>query len=73
MLLLLQFDGFEEVSLPDVEEEEEPPKMPAASRTKKRKELGGHNNDKVSLGHLSAPPAWALSRCLLLGMSLWES
>ncbi|XP_064032124.1 GON-4-like protein isoform X2 [Pogoniulus pusillus] len=41
-----EFDGFEEVSLPDVEEEEEPPKMPAASRTKKRKELGGHNNDK---------------------------
>ncbi|XP_065515976.1 GON-4-like protein isoform X2 [Lathamus discolor] len=42
-----EFDGFEEVSLPDVEEEEEPPKMHAASRAKKRKEIGGHNNDKV--------------------------
>ena len=26
-----QFDGFEEVALPDVEEEEEPPKIPTAS------------------------------------------
>ncbi|XP_054253012.1 GON-4-like protein isoform X2 [Indicator indicator] len=41
-----EFDGFEEVSLPDVEEEEEPPKMPAASKNKKRKEMGGQNNDK---------------------------
>uniref|UniRef100_A0A672THK9 GON-4-like protein n=1 Tax=Strigops habroptila TaxID=2489341 RepID=A0A672THK9_STRHB len=41
-----EFDGFEEVSLPDVEEEDEPPKMHAASRTKKRKEIGGQNNDK---------------------------
>ncbi|XP_057254212.1 GON-4-like protein [Pezoporus wallicus] len=41
-----EFDGFEEVSLPDVEEEEEPPKMHAASRAKKRKEIGGQNNDK---------------------------
>ncbi|KAM4644431.1 GON-4-like protein isoform 1-T1 [Amazona ochrocephala] len=41
-----EFDGFEEVSLPDVEEEDEPPKMHAASRAKKRKEIGGHSNDK---------------------------
>ncbi|XP_054662036.1 GON-4-like protein isoform X5 [Grus americana] len=41
-----EFDGFEEVSLPDVEEEDEPPKMPAASKNKKRKEIGGQNNDK---------------------------
>ncbi|XP_061871993.1 GON-4-like protein isoform X2 [Colius striatus] len=41
-----EFDGFEEVSLPDVEEEEEPPKMHTASRNKKRKEIGGQNNDK---------------------------
>ncbi|KFW08832.1 GON-4-like, partial [Eurypyga helias] len=41
-----EFDGFEEVSLPDVEEEEEPPKMHAASKNKKRKEMGGQNNDK---------------------------
>ncbi|XP_068270592.1 GON-4-like protein isoform X2 [Nyctibius grandis] len=42
-----KFDGFEEVSLPDVEEEDEPPKMHAASKNKKRKEIGGQNNDKV--------------------------
>ncbi|XP_052651411.1 GON-4-like protein isoform X2 [Harpia harpyja] len=42
-----EFDGFEEVSLPDVEEEDEPPKMHAASKNKKRKEIGGQNNDKV--------------------------
>uniref|UniRef100_A0A8C4U3I5 GON-4-like protein n=1 Tax=Falco tinnunculus TaxID=100819 RepID=A0A8C4U3I5_FALTI len=41
-----EFDGFEEVSLPDVEEEDEPPKMHAASKNKKRKEIGGQNNDK---------------------------
>ncbi|XP_076215872.1 GON-4-like protein isoform X4 [Aptenodytes patagonicus] len=41
-----EFDGFEEVSLPDVEEEDEPPKMQAASKNKKRKEIGGQNNDK---------------------------
>ncbi|KFO90431.1 GON-4-like, partial [Buceros rhinoceros silvestris] len=41
-----EFDGFEEVSLPDVEEEDEPPKMHAASKNKKRKEIGGPNNDK---------------------------
>ncbi|XP_009982239.1 PREDICTED: GON-4-like protein [Tauraco erythrolophus] len=41
-----EFDGFEEVSLPDVEEEDEPPKMHAASKNKKRKEMGGQNNDK---------------------------
>uniref|UniRef100_A0A8C3XTU3 GON-4-like protein n=1 Tax=Chelydra serpentina TaxID=8475 RepID=A0A8C3XTU3_CHESE len=41
-----EFDGFEEVSLPDVEEEEETPKMHTASKNKKRKEIGGQNNDK---------------------------
>ncbi|KFQ04212.1 GON-4-like, partial [Leptosomus discolor] len=41
-----EFDGFEEVSLPDVEEEDEPPKMHAASKNKKRKEIGGQHNDK---------------------------
>uniref|UniRef100_A0A8B9CV04 Myb-like domain-containing protein n=1 Tax=Anser brachyrhynchus TaxID=132585 RepID=A0A8B9CV04_9AVES len=41
-----EFDGFEEVSLPDVEEEDEPPKMHTASKNKKRKEIGGQNNDK---------------------------
>ncbi|KAM9368502.1 GON-4-like protein [Phaethornis superciliosus] len=41
-----EFDGFEEVSLPDVEEEDEPPKMHTASKNKKRKELGGQNNEK---------------------------
>ncbi|KAK2518165.1 GON-4-like protein [Columba guinea] len=42
-----EFDGFEEVSLPDVEEEDEPPKMHAASKNKKRKEMGGQSNDKA--------------------------
>ncbi|KAM3656951.1 GON-4-like protein [Ammospiza maritima maritima] len=41
-----EFDGFEEVSLPDVEEEEEPPKIHGASRNKKRKEIGGQHHDK---------------------------
>ncbi|XP_064331436.1 GON-4-like protein isoform X2 [Phalacrocorax carbo] len=41
-----EFDGFEEVSLPEVEEEDEPPKIHAASKNKKRKENGGQNNDK---------------------------
>ncbi|XP_060108636.1 GON-4-like protein [Heteronotia binoei] len=41
-----EFDGFEEVSLPDMEEEEEPPKIHASSKNKKRKELGGQNADK---------------------------
>uniref|UniRef100_K7FJ22 GON-4-like protein n=1 Tax=Pelodiscus sinensis TaxID=13735 RepID=K7FJ22_PELSI len=41
-----EFDGFEEVSLPDVEEEEEAPKLHTASKNKKRKEIGGQNNDK---------------------------
>ncbi|XP_063002335.1 GON-4-like protein [Elgaria multicarinata webbii] len=43
-----EFDGFEEVSLPDVEEEEEPPKIHAASKNKRRKELGAQNADKES-------------------------
>uniref|UniRef100_A0A8C3K193 GON-4-like protein n=1 Tax=Calidris pygmaea TaxID=425635 RepID=A0A8C3K193_9CHAR len=42
-----EFDGFEEVSLPDVEEEDEPPKMHVATKNKKRKEIGSQNNDKV--------------------------
>uniref|UniRef100_A0A8C3K596 GON-4-like protein n=1 Tax=Calidris pygmaea TaxID=425635 RepID=A0A8C3K596_9CHAR len=41
-----EFDGFEEVSLPDVEEEDEPPKMHVATKNKKRKEIGSQNNDK---------------------------
>ncbi|KFU97836.1 GON-4-like, partial [Pterocles gutturalis] len=41
-----EFDGFEEVSLPDVEEDDEPPKMHAASKNKKRKEMGSQSNDK---------------------------
>uniref|UniRef100_A0A8C3L3B7 GON-4-like protein n=1 Tax=Chrysolophus pictus TaxID=9089 RepID=A0A8C3L3B7_CHRPC len=41
-----KFDGFEEVSLPDVEEEDEPPKIHSAPKNKKRKEIGGQNNDK---------------------------
>ncbi|XP_048670674.1 GON-4-like protein isoform X4 [Marmota marmota marmota] len=41
-----EFDGFEEVALPDVEEEEEPPKIPSASKNKRRKEVGVQNHDK---------------------------
>ncbi|KAF6074555.1 hypothetical protein HJG60_005749 [Phyllostomus discolor] len=41
-----EFDGFEEVALPDVEEEEEPPKIPTASKNKRRKEMGVQNHDK---------------------------
>uniref|UniRef100_A0A8C3UBJ5 GON-4-like protein n=1 Tax=Catharus ustulatus TaxID=91951 RepID=A0A8C3UBJ5_CATUS len=41
-----EFDGFEEVSLPDVEEEDEPPKIHGATRNKKRKEIGGQQQDK---------------------------
>ncbi|XP_003475429.3 GON-4-like protein isoform X1 [Cavia porcellus] len=41
-----EFDGFEEVALPDVEEEEEPPKIPTASKNKRRKEVGVQNHDK---------------------------
>ncbi|XP_032701037.1 GON-4-like protein isoform X4 [Lontra canadensis] len=41
-----EFDGFEEVALPDVEDEEEPPKTPAASKSKRRKETGVQNHDK---------------------------
>uniref|UniRef100_A0A8C8RN63 GON-4-like protein n=1 Tax=Pelusios castaneus TaxID=367368 RepID=A0A8C8RN63_9SAUR len=41
-----EFDGFEEVLLPDVEEEEETPKMHTTSKNKKRKETGSQNNDK---------------------------
>lgn len=42
-----QFDGFEEVALPDVEEEEEAPKTPTASKSKRRKEIGVQSHDKV--------------------------
>ncbi|XP_039107256.1 GON-4-like protein isoform X2 [Hyaena hyaena] len=41
-----EFDGFEEVALPDVEEEEEPPRAPAAARSKRRREIGAQNHDK---------------------------
>lgn len=41
-----EFDGFEEVALPDVEEEEEPPKIPTTSKNKRRKEIGVQNHDK---------------------------
>ncbi|XP_019566658.2 GON-4-like protein isoform X1 [Rhinolophus sinicus] len=41
-----EFDGFEEVALPDVEEEEEPPKIPTASKSKRRKETGAPTHDK---------------------------
>ncbi|XP_074079373.1 GON-4-like protein isoform X3 [Macrotis lagotis] len=41
-----EFDGFEEVALPDVEEEEEHPKMTTASKAKRRKEIGSQNHDK---------------------------
>lgn len=41
--------GFEEVTLPDLEEEEEPPKIPQITgKSRKRKELGSHRNHKVS-------------------------
>lgn len=42
-----EFDGFEEVALPDVEEEEEAPKTPTASKSKRRKEIGVQSHDKV--------------------------
>ncbi|OWK55066.1 GON-4-like protein [Lonchura striata] len=41
-----EFDGFEEVSLPEVEEEDEPPKIHGATRNKRRKEMGGQQHDK---------------------------
>ncbi|XP_023598316.1 GON-4-like protein [Trichechus manatus latirostris] len=41
-----EFDGFEEVALPDVEEDDEPPKIPTASKNKRRKEIGVQNHDK---------------------------
>ncbi|PKU27284.1 gon-4-like protein isoform x1 [Limosa lapponica baueri] len=59
-----EFDGFEEVSLPDVEEEDEPPKMHVATKNKKRKEIGGQNNDKVGLGYLTSPRIWTLRKCM---------
>lgn len=40
--------GFEEVTLPDLEEEEEVHKIPPmAARSRRRKELGRHRNYKV--------------------------
>lgn len=42
-----EFDGFEEVALPDVEEEEEAPKTPTASKSRRRKEIGAQSHDKV--------------------------
>ncbi|XP_069074569.1 GON-4-like protein isoform X2 [Pleurodeles waltl] len=42
-----EFDGFEEVMLPDVEEEEDSTKMPPPPRSKRRKDTGGgRNNEK---------------------------
>ncbi|XP_055481667.1 GON-4-like protein isoform X4 [Psammomys obesus] len=41
-----EFDGFEEVTLPDVEEEDEPSKVPTASKSKRRKEIGVQHHDK---------------------------
>uniref|UniRef100_H2ZYA2 GON-4-like protein n=1 Tax=Latimeria chalumnae TaxID=7897 RepID=H2ZYA2_LATCH len=41
-----EFDGFEEVVLMDLEEEEETQKLQAASKSKRRKEIGGHSNEK---------------------------
>lgn len=43
-----EFDGFEEVALPDVEEEDEPSKIPTASKGKRRKEIGVQHHDKDS-------------------------
>lgn len=41
--------GFEEVTLPDLDEEEETPKIPQITgKSRKRKELGTHRNYKVS-------------------------
>lgn len=41
--------GFEEVTLPDLEEEEETPKIAQITgKSRKRKELGTHRNYKVS-------------------------
>lgn len=48
--------------MPDVEEEDEPPKMHTASKNKKRKEIGGQNNDKVGLGYLTSPHIWTPSK-----------
>lgn len=47
--LLVQFDGFEEVILPEVEEEEEPAKVSTASKSKRRKEIGVQHQDKVCM------------------------
>lgn len=47
--LSLGSGGFEEVTLPDLEEEEETPKIPQLTgKSRKRKELGTHRNYKVS-------------------------
>lgn len=43
-----EFDGFEEVILPEVEEEEEPAKVSTASKSKRRKEIGVQHQDKES-------------------------
>lgn len=50
--------------MPDVEEEDEPPKIHSAPKNKKRKEIGGQNNDKVGLGHLISPCIWTLGKCM---------
>ncbi|XP_078526193.1 GON-4-like protein [Lissotriton helveticus] len=49
-----EFDGFEEVMLPDVEEEEEPPKMPPPPRSKRRKDTGGGRNNEKEMDSTEA-------------------
>lgn len=49
-----EFDGFEEVMLPDVEEEEEPPKMPPPRRSKRRKDTGGGRNNEKEMDSTEA-------------------
>lgn len=64
-----QFDGFEEVALPDVEEEDEPPKIPTASKSKRRKEIGVQNHDKV-LGVVGHHPLVTNQALSFLSVSL---
>lgn len=67
----LEFDGFEEVTLPDVEEEEEQSKVAAPQRSKRRKDAG-HGPDKVRTsaccGGLSCSrgPSWRCAVCRML-------
>ncbi|OXB53694.1 hypothetical protein ASZ78_014934 [Callipepla squamata] len=61
-----EFDGFEEVSLPDVEEEDEPPKIHAAPKNKKRKEIGGQHNDKDQVAKAEVVDLVGCSTCLII-------